>query len=112
MERDYAHLPGETVGLAALVTEVSHLAPLDIHPRLSHGVLSVSVAGLVFVGDDLRDCADVRSSIALVRVRRIRRRIPTVHLYLQVSEDPRRRRASRDRVINVDVLLYYTTLTP
>ena len=62
------HLPGKAVALAVVVPEVAHFAVLDIHPRLSHLLLGPAKARLAGVGDDLRDSADVRSTVGLVFV--------------------------------------------
>ena len=51
-----------------MVPEVAHFAVLDVHPRLSHLFLGPAKARLVSIGDDLRDGADVRSTVGLVLV--------------------------------------------
>ena len=75
-----SHLPREAVALAVVVSEVTHFAVFDIHSSFSHVVFGPPNAGLAAVGDDLRDDADVRSTIALVRARAIFGRIPGEHL--------------------------------
>ena len=75
-----SHLPREAVALAILEPEVSYFAVLDIHPRLSHVALGISVAGLAAVGDDLRDGADERPTIFVGRARAVVGGIPAEHL--------------------------------
>ena len=75
-----AHLPRQAVGLAALVSKVAHFAVLYVHSRLSHMFFGSSSTCLGVVGDDLRDGADVRSTIFLVFVWGIGDRVPGENL--------------------------------
>ena len=63
-----------------MVSKVTHFAVFNVHPCLSHILLGPSTARLAVVGDDLRDGADVRSTIAFVFVWGIFRSVPREHL--------------------------------
>ena len=75
-----AHLPREAVALAVVESKVTHLAVLDVHPRLSHIALGSSIARLSFVGNDLRDGANVRPAVVFVFVDGVDGSIPGEHL--------------------------------
>ena len=63
-----------------MVSKVAHFAALDVHPRLPHVFPGSAVARLAVVSDDLRDGADVRSTIVFVRVGAVGKRVPRKHL--------------------------------
>ena len=74
------HLPRKAIALAVVVPKVGNFAVLDVHPRLSHRALGITVASLGVVDNDLRDGADVRPTVGLVYVGGVVIRIPPEHL--------------------------------
>ena len=75
-----AHLPCEAIGLAPLVSEVGHLAVLDVHPRLPLVLLGLPRAVRRLVVDHLGDDADERPAVVLVLVHGIFGIVPPEHL--------------------------------
>ena len=77
------HLPRQAICLAPLVPKVAHLTVFDVHPCLSHVALSLSVAILVVVDDDLRHSANVGPPIVFVFVDGVGGGIPGKYLRIR-----------------------------
>ena len=75
-----SYLPRQSIALAAVVSKVRHFAVFDVHPCLSHILLSPATARLGFIGDDLRHGADVRPTILFVFVGGVCGSVPREHL--------------------------------